>query len=510
MTANNPAITDVVNNAETPAWPTPEPIPSGLLPVDPFDFALLPESIRPWVADIAERMQCPPDFPAVAAMVALSSVIGRKACIKPKRRDDWAVIPNLWGVVVGRPGVMKSPALSEVLRPLDRLDIDARQKFGEMVDGHNAAKKVNELSAKDAERKAADLVKKGSKAEAEQLLRDTPTDDAGPAQRRYKVTDTTVEALGEILIDNPWGTLAYRDELNGLLRCLDKEGQEGARAFYLQGYDGNQNYTFDRIGRGKYLHIPAVCIAMLGGIQPGKLEAYIRDAVKGGAGDDGLLQRFGLLVWPDVAGEWINVDRWPDTPAKNLAYETFRRLDNLEPDTSTDEPEPAAHRFDDDAQEIFEAWRAELEAELRAGDHHPAMESHLSKYRKLVPAIALVCALADRETTVSKVSLLRALGWIEYLRSHAARAYGAGTRADTQAATALLKRIRRGDVVSGFKARDIYMKGWSHLSSADDARHAAEMLADLQYLRRVDVSTGTNGGRPTTSYLIHPSVRAGG
>ena len=68
-------------------WGDPLPIPSMLLPVEPFDEALMPAALGPWVTDIADRMQCPPDFPAVAAMVALSSVIGRKACIAPKRCD---------------------------------------------------------------------------------------------------------------------------------------------------------------------------------------------------------------------------------------------------------------------------------------------------------------------------------------------------------------------------------------------------------------------------------------
>ena len=44
-------------------------------------------------------------------------------------------------------------------------------------------------------------------------------------------------------------------------------------------------------------------MAMLGGIQPGKVQSYVREAVNGGAGDDGLLQRFGLAVWPDVERE---------------------------------------------------------------------------------------------------------------------------------------------------------------------------------------------------------------
>jgi len=513
MNAIVPAVAKIVNDAEAPGWPTPEPLPSGLLPVASFDNELLPESIRAWVADVADRMQCPPDFPAVGAMVALSSVIGCKACIRPKRQDDWRVVPNLWAVVVGRPGFMKSPALSEVTRPLDRLDIDAKKQFDEIMGDYDTQKRVHELSIAAAEGKAKAAVGKGETKEAERILRDAAnaSDNAKPVQRRYKVNDTTVEALGEILIENPWGVLAYRDELNGLLRSLDKEGQEGSRAFYLQGYDGNQSYTFDRISRGRYLHIPSVCISMLGGIQPGKLEAYIRDAVKGGSGDDGLLQRFGLLVWPDVVGEWHNVDRWPDTPAKNAAFDVFKMLDAMQPGVDEHgEPAPVEYRFDDAAQTLFDEWRALFEAELRTGEHHPAMESHLAKYRKLVPAIALVCALVDGETVVSERSLMRALAWVDYLRSHAARAYAAGTRPATQGAKSLLIRISKGDVSSGFKAREIYRNGWTNLSTPEDVQHAADLLADHDYLRRIEIGAGMTGGRPTVSYLINPCLLKGG
>jgi putative DNA primase/helicase len=329
-----------------------------------------------------------------------------------------------------------------------------------------------------------------------------------PPLRRYKVTDASVEALGEILIDNPWGTLAYRDELNGLLRSLDKEGQEGARAFYLQGYDGNQSYTFDRIMRGRYRHIDAVCLSLLGGIQPGKLQSYIRDALSGGAGDDGLLQRFGLLVWPDVQGEWINVDRWPDTDAKKDAFETFQRLDALLPslDAESGQEVPTVYRFSPEAQNVFDEWRHELEASLRSGEHHPAMESHLAKYRKLVPAMALVCALADSETEVSATSLTRALAWSEYLQTHAQRAYAAGARPATDGAKALLAKIVDKKVVDGFKSSDVYLKGWSSLSSPEEAHAAAYLLCDLGILRRIEKPPGEKGGRPSTGYQINPKT----
>jgi hypothetical protein len=42
-------------------WPEPKPLPKGLPPVAPFDRDFLPDSIAPWVMDINNRLQSPPD-----------------------------------------------------------------------------------------------------------------------------------------------------------------------------------------------------------------------------------------------------------------------------------------------------------------------------------------------------------------------------------------------------------------------------------------------------------------
>lgn len=54
-----------------------------------------------------------------------------------KRQDDWAVVPNLWGLAVGPPGLMKSPALAEALRPLSRLVSDAHAQYEEQMLAHH-------------------------------------------------------------------------------------------------------------------------------------------------------------------------------------------------------------------------------------------------------------------------------------------------------------------------------------------------------------------------------------
>jgi len=74
-------------------------------------------------------MPCPPDFIAAAVMVTLGSVIGARCVIKPKRYDDWGVVPNLWGAVVALPSAKKSPAIGEAMKPLESLIAKAMEQY---------------------------------------------------------------------------------------------------------------------------------------------------------------------------------------------------------------------------------------------------------------------------------------------------------------------------------------------------------------------------------------------
>ena len=100
----------------------PQPLPEELLPVEAFPLAALPEVFRPWVADVSQRMNCPPDFVAVPLIVAAASLVARHVGIRPQARTDWIERGNLWALIVGRPGIMKSPAMAQALAPMDRLE----------------------------------------------------------------------------------------------------------------------------------------------------------------------------------------------------------------------------------------------------------------------------------------------------------------------------------------------------------------------------------------------------
>ena len=233
-----------------------------------------------------------------------------------------------------------------------------------------------------------------------------------------------------ILAANPNGVLAFRDELVSLLKTLDREENAAARGFFLTAWNGTSSYTFDRVVRG-FTHIDAACVSLLGSTQPGRLADYIGRAVAGGAGDDGLIQRFSLLIWPDDVGEWKEVDRYPNTAFRTIAYDAYDRLYRL--DAGIVGAQQSVHdqiphlRLDAAAREMFSAWRGDLEWRLRFGGLHSALESHLAKYRKLVPTLALLNHLADGGIgAISGSATAKAIRFSGYLETHAQRAYGSG------------------------------------------------------------------------------------
>ena len=487
------------------AWPGAAAIPAQLPSVEPFaSRRLLPPAFAAWVEDIAERAQCPPDFVGVAAMVGASALVGRHITICPKQHDDWTVTPNLWGLVIGRPGIMKSPALEEALKPIRRLVAVERSEF--------QAKRIEHefLVAKDKAQK--DVLKKRLDKCVEA---DQPTDDlraalvesAGyrpPTERRYLVNDTTVEKLGELLNENPNGLLLYRDELLGWLRTMDRQGHENDRAFYCEAWNGNGSYTYDRISRGT-LHINACCLSVPGGIQPGPLQAYLREIFSGGQ-DDGLIQRFQLLVYPDAPRTWRNVDRRPDRRQLEAVADIYTRLSELTPETLGLTGQ-ASLRFSPAAQEAFDAWRATLEATLRTDDEHPVIISHLSKYRSLMPSLALIChAIEGNGGAVTLEAAERAIAWCEYLETHARRVYHPVTARLRTTAALLAARIRTGRLRAPFTVRDVLQGEWAGLTDRDDVVAALDFLGDLGWIRPEMTTTSRIGGRPTVRYLINPKL----
>ena len=502
-------------------WPDPKPIKAALLSVPAFDAdKLLPKVLGDWIMDEADRMPCPPDFIAATVLVALGSVVGARCAIKPKARDSWLIVPNLWGGIVGLPSAKKSPAIGEALKPLDRLIARSIESHQANLEAFETEKTVFEATkdAIESRIKSTARSKDNKLGQLENLAMELQSHRKNapviPTLQRYKTNDTTIEKLGELLRDNPAGMLVMRDELVGLIASWDREGRESDRAFYLEAWNGSASFDTDRIGRGSIL-IPNLCVSIFGGIQPDKLTGYLEQATNCLA-NDGMLQRFQILVYPDHRiWEWR--DRVPLKEARDTAFKIFETLADFDPESwgaypADDFAKFPYFRFDEDAQEVFIEWSGELHRERLPAEDHPIIQQHLAKYDKLFPAIALIfhlidCATNKRQGMITVESAFRAAAWCEYLEAHARRCYGLLIDDGLRAAQNLAEKLRQGKLHNEFTARDVRRNQWRSLTKDESVQAALDWLEDEGWLKTNEIGgTGPGSGRRTKRYFINPKI----
>jgi Protein of unknown function (DUF3987) len=116
-------------------WDKLNEIKTDTPPVQALQTELIPEPFRVWLDDVSHRMQTPKDFAVISSLVITGSLIGAGCAIKPKRFDDWQVIPNVWGACIGRPSVvLKTPSMKEPMSLLERLQAE----YGELYEKDKA------------------------------------------------------------------------------------------------------------------------------------------------------------------------------------------------------------------------------------------------------------------------------------------------------------------------------------------------------------------------------------
>jgi hypothetical protein len=500
------------------SWLKPLPFDDELLSVPKFDPEFLPDSLGRYAKDASERIGCSLDYIAVGLLVVFSSIIGAGCAIRPHRLDDWTVIPNLWGGIIGLPGSKKSAALSAAMIPLGILEKEAGIHYVENRKRDEVEKIENELRKKAHKTSLEAAIKSGSEKEVDLikskltlLENEVPTS----SHKRYKTNNTTVEKLQELLAENSRGLLQFNDELMGFLASLDKVGREDARAFYLEGWNGwaSSEYQTDRIIRGSVSCNP--CLSILGGIQPSKLRLYLRE-VLANIGNDGFIQRFQLLVYPDPIKRLGVVDRLQDNEARQRIIEIARRLaatDFFEFGAKIEGEFPLpVFRFRTDAQDFFHKRLGELENRLMNELGEELIAQHLSKYPKLMPSLALInyllrAANGEPPNGISIEDVTKAERLCSFLESHARRVYSMIDRRGIFAAKVLLNKIRDGELKDGFTKRDAQRPVWSGITTSEDAQEACEELVERGYLKEERIEPSSKGGRPTIKYCIHPDLR---
>ena len=180
------------NSSSVPAPRTP--------PFRPFPSHVLPEPVREFVETGAESIGCEGACLAVPMLAGLAAAIGNTRRLRLKR--NWDVPAVLWSALVGDTGTAKSAAFELALRPFLQRQEQALRRYAVQMRQYRI-----DLAAY-----------KQACADWERLLRgDDPVEKpVRPEVERTIVIDTTIEAVGPLLLANPRGLLLARDELGRL------------------------------------------------------------------------------------------------------------------------------------------------------------------------------------------------------------------------------------------------------------------------------------------------------
>lgn len=283
--------------------PPPEPVDLFEQPALPrLERAMLPPSLAAFIFDQSEIIGSDPCILAVSALVACAAVTSDAIKLQPKQHEHgWKESARLWGAFVGDPSVKKTPPLNRAIAHLRKIDAEFAEKGAEAMQHYKIQQKVY------------------AKAEAKWIDDQAKHKPCGPlmeqpqrpAVRRVIVQDATIEAVSEVMADNPEGILVVQDELSGFFGSMDAYRAQGGkdRSFWLEAYNGGPR-SVDRIGR-EARHVPNLSACMIGGIQPAAIREKARSMV-----DDGLLQRFIVVV--ASSADSIGEDRRADTEATHL------------------------------------------------------------------------------------------------------------------------------------------------------------------------------------------------
>jgi hypothetical protein len=490
--AAHPPIEEVVNTSlrskPEPGDASPPPIPllaaaanwqeprfiMLLLPaVERLDADwLLPAPFVPYVHQITRDLQIRVDAPATALMGCFSGAVMRRASIRPKQNSDWVVHPIFWTILVLPSGALKSPCLNAALRPLEELQEEAIREYLIEKEIYQRERSQNP----DEERSA-------------------------PTCRRFITNEVTFAAIQQLLVENQAGLLLARDELPGFLNTLAMKDRAMDKQFLLESWPGTRSFTVDRIGRGM-IHAPKIAIAILGGIQPTIMQRVVTASVERGDFADGFLPRFQLAIWPDESAEYTYFDEPGDPEAYQRVLAVFRRA------IETGNDAPREYRFDHDAQARFEEYLQRLEFRIRRGITDNIIKEHLSKFRSLMPAMAVLIHVAEDPDAneIPGHRARRAELWAEYLESHARRVYACVTGGPRHPTQVLADRIKAGALGTTFTVRQVYNHNWAGLTTPEAVRAALQELEGAGWVRRVPSTPGSQGGRPSEIYEVNPRV----
>jgi len=380
-----------------------------------FPLGVLPNPLRAFVTQQAKAMNVPSDYIAGPLLVALGGAIGLNRILEIKR--GYEVSGALWLVVVGGSGMAKSPALKKAIGFLN----DSEQE----------------------------------------------------EEVRIIVSDTTMEALVELMMRNPRGLVQVIDEMAGFTKRFNKYrgGLGSDEQDYLSLWSG-EKITVDRKGLIKPLIVQYPFLGLVGTIQPSTLKEFFTPLRI----QSGMAPRI-LVVWPEEIPSEYSVAT-VDEAAIEKVREVFKKLRGPEEKILAFSEKAKAVWFDEANKNCDEQ---NVLPEIFKGTWSK-MQSYAGRLILIIHTVKEALGLADDEVQADTVKD----GWrlVEYFKAQVIKTYLKleaikKIKQTKSSKERLLDWIKR-KAIKEITVREVISSGVFDSMGRMDAASARELLNELE------------------------------
>lgn len=255
-------------------------VASSGIPLDVF-----PQKMQQMILDLARTENYSIEFTATSLISAMAAAVGNSCYIRIK--GNWITSPILYVILVGRPGVGKTPPLNFAYKPLHDIDTEEHHKFKALKNEYAAIVERN----------------KGKKRTEWESLPPVPV------LHKNIMNDFTPEILMRNHDANLRGVAVVVDEIMGLFNTINRYNNSSFVQQMLSAHNGLP-VDVSRCNLDCPLRIDYPCIQIVGTIQTG----IVHELYDMGFKKNGLLDRF-LITCP----KGLKIAPWVKVPKQDAA-----------------------------------------------------------------------------------------------------------------------------------------------------------------------------------------------
>ena len=331
------------------------------IPLDVF-----PAKLQDMVLALARQENYSIEYTIASLIAAASTAIGNAFNIRI--RGGWISSPILYMILVGRPGIGKTPPLDFAFRPIRKLDAKAVKQFKADMEYYNSILENQ----------------KGKKDENSSL-------PPKPILKRTIISDFTPEALIRALDDNSRGIVVYVDEIMGMFNAVNQYNKGQLIEQLLTAFSGKP-LDVSRCSMPIPIHVERPFINIVGTMQTTRVHELVDKGYK----DNGLLDRI-IFVYPssqEISDWQIDEDSYSSSFEKysGLWEEVINKI--CEIDFSSDESYDGILQnvlnFSQEASAYFTDWRNSLIKNINQIKDDGLVDSRVMKIPMITARLALV------------------------------------------------------------------------------------------------------------------------